>query len=273
MERAKLQAKPGRGRGRGRGGGGARGGGAAAALLRVRTVWVLVCQHSERCTTNPGPLLPVKHRLLHKCWETPPPRLRVWRSVPFHGGVGGMKALSPRRRPLPAPQLPFLSFRTAFFMAPGGQAPQRASQSRSWSGSNSQLFRTREEPAHCGPTSGGGADRPGRRGDHQPPAPPRALPLGMAARGQKLDNCAGTGPPGTRERGGSGNWGEEKQNLRGVGVGVGGSSTVPGSQRAHHPFLENNRGGWKKHRGGCGRAVQWSARAVAERRSPLLLSQ
>lgn len=93
------------------------------------------------------------------------------------------KALSPGRRRLPTPQLPFLLFRTAFFMAPGGQAAQRASQSRSWSGSNSQLFRTREETAHCGQTAGGGADpRAARR--------PRALLLGVAARGQKLGNCA-----------------------------------------------------------------------------------
>lgn len=128
-----------------------------------------------------------------------------------------MKASSPRRRPLPTPQLPFLFFRTAFFMAPGGQAPQRASQSRSWSGSNSQLFRTREEPAHCGPTAGGGADRPAARR-------PRALLLGMAARGQKLDNCAVTRPRWTPESGVSGNLGGEKQNLCGRG-GEGGSRT------------------------------------------------
>lgn len=87
-----------------------------------------------------------------------------------------MKALSPGRLPRPTPQLPFLLFRTAFFMAPGGQAAQRASQSRSWSGSNSQLFRTREEAAHCGADGGrrggppgseetsGAAPRDGRQG-------------------------------------------------------------------------------------------------------------
>lgn len=128
-----------------------------------------------------------------------------------------MKALSPRRRPLPTPQLPFLSFRTAFFMAPGGQAPSE--------GLPEPKLEWVQLPTVSN-SRGAGALRPdrGRRGG--PPGAARTphpgrCPSGWPPGGRSWNNCAVTGPPGTRERGVSGNWGEGDKTCAGWGVGRG----------------------------------------------------
>ena len=60
-------------------------------------------------------------------------------------------AFVPGRPPLPTARYLSSSCWRPSSWPQGGRPLRGASRSRSWSGSNSQLFRTCEAPAHCGP--------------------------------------------------------------------------------------------------------------------------